>query len=179
MAKANYSVDTTQPFTIITQFVTSDNTDTGDLVDIRRFYIQNGKKIASPKLTVNNEQHDSITTAFCDANKAETSDPDEFGKRGGLKQMGKALGRGMVLVLSLWDDTSARMLWLDSVYPVGASGPGSNRGPCDPASGDPGVCRSKYPSSSVSYGNIRVGTIGSTTKFPPSPPVPSWSEVVV
>ena len=31
--------------------------------------------------------------------------------------MGGALGRGMVLVMSLWDDTDVHMLWLDSDYP--------------------------------------------------------------
>merc|ERR1712226_638002 len=99
-----------------------------------------------------------------------------FAIRGGLKQMGRALGRGMVLVMSIWDDTAAHMLWLDSTYPVGASGPGSERGPCDPSTGEPAATRAKYPDSGVKYMNIKVGTIGSTTKFPtppsPTPPAP-------
>lgn len=136
------------------------------------FTFRMAKKIESPKLHVANGTYNSITHEFCTANKKETGDKDEFGLRGGLKQMGKALQRGMVLVMSLWDDGTARMLWLDSVYPVGASGPGVERGPCDTSSGDPSDCRSKYPSSYVTYGNIKVGTIGSTTKFPPAPPSP-------
>ena len=28
------------------------------------------------------------------------------------------MGRGMVLVMSLWDDHDANMLWLDSDYPL-------------------------------------------------------------
>ena len=40
---SSYSVDTTKPFTVVTQWITSDNTDTGDLVEIRRKYVQNGK----------------------------------------------------------------------------------------------------------------------------------------
>ena len=31
---------------------------------------------------------------------------------------GEAMGRGMVLVMSLWDDHDANMLWLDSNYPL-------------------------------------------------------------
>lgn len=164
---SSFSVDTSQKFTVVTQFVTSDNTDTGDLVDIRRFYVQNGKTIQSPKLDFEGGEYDSITEDFCVANKNWTGDANDFDVRGGLKQMGKALGRGMVLVLSIWDDYAAHMLWLDSTYPVGQDGPGAARGPCATTSGDPSDCRSKYPSSAVSYGNIMIGTIGSTTKFSP------------
>lgn len=169
---SNYSVDTTKSFTVVTQFITHDNTDTGDLVEIRRFYIQDGIKIETPKVDVGGTTHDSITADFCTAQKQATGDKDEFGIRGGLKQMGKALQRGMVLVMSLWDDGAAKMLWLDSVYPPGATGPGAERGPCDPSSGIPSDCRSKYPNAYVRYGNLKVGTLGSTTKFPPAPPPP-------
>merc|ERR1719326_1424802 len=79
----------------------------------------------------------------------------------------------MVLVMSIWDDTAAHMLWLDSSYPVAASGPGVVRGPCDPSTGEPGATRAKYPDSLVKYMNIKVGSIGSTTKFPPAPPAPT------
>lgn len=53
--------------------------------------------------------------------------------------MGEALGRGMVLVMSIWDDHEAHMLWLDSTYPTDqtASDPGAKRGPCATSSGDP------------------------------------------
>ncbi len=46
--------------------------------------------------------------------QAAFNEADSFESRGGLKAMGDAMGRGMVLVLSLWDDYAARMLWLDS-----------------------------------------------------------------
>jgi hypothetical protein len=46
--------------------------------------------------------------------QAAFNEADSFESRGGLKAMGDAMGRGMVLVLSLWDDHAARMLWLDS-----------------------------------------------------------------
>jgi cellulose 1,4-beta-cellobiosidase len=32
--------------------------------------------------------------------------------------MGEALRRGLVLVMSIWDDHDANMLWLDSDYPL-------------------------------------------------------------
>merc|ERR1712232_372826 len=170
---AEFAVDTSKPFTIVTQFVTSDNTDSGDLVEIRRKYVQGGKVIGTPKLNVNGKNYSSISSSFCGAQKKETGDKNEFALRGGLKQMGKALGRGMVLVMSIWDDTAAHMLWLDSSYPVGASGPGVERGPCDPSTGDPNPTRAKYPDALVKYMNVKVGTIGSTTKFPPAPAPPS------
>merc|ERR1712039_849517 len=170
---SDFAVDTSKPFTIVTQFVTSDNTDSGDLVEIRRKYVQSGKEIETPKLDVNGKEYNSISPGFCSDQKKETGDTDEFGLRGGLKQMGKALGRGMVLVMSVWDDTAAHMLWLDSSYPVGASGPGVVRGPCDPSTGEPGASRAKYPDALVKYMNIKVGAIGSTTLFPPAPAPPA------
>merc|ERR1712087_688468 len=36
-----YAINTLRPMTVVTQFITSDNTDNGDLVEIRRFYRQN------------------------------------------------------------------------------------------------------------------------------------------
>ena len=53
--------------------------------------------------------------------------------------MGASMKRGMVLVLSLWDDPQAFMLWLDSDYPLtlDPSKPGVKRGPCARDSGKP------------------------------------------
>merc|ERR1719159_1657858 len=85
--------------------------------------------------------------------------------------MGDAMGRGMVLSMSIWDDTKAHMLWLDSVYPEGATGPGAERGPCPTDSGDPEQVRRDNPDAYVKYMNIKFGDIGST--YPPLPPVPT------
>lgn len=73
--------------------------------------------------------------------------------------------RGMVLVLSLWDDHDVNMLWLDSDYPLDKpnSQPGVQRGPCSRTSGDPQEVESKYGDSTVKYMNVKVGTLGSTT----------------
>merc|ERR1712012_42455 len=106
-----YTVDTTQPFTIVTQFITDDGTDTGTLVDIVRFYVQHGKVIENSKASILGPKGgNSITDEWCSAQKRRFGNPDDFTKKGGLKTMGEALGRGMVLVLSLWDDSDVSML---------------------------------------------------------------------
>lgn len=47
------TVDTTKPFTIVTQFITADGTDTGSLSEIKRFYVQNGQTIPNSATSVN------------------------------------------------------------------------------------------------------------------------------
>ncbi|CAK4205057.1 unnamed protein product [Aphanomyces euteiches] len=92
---STFNVDTTKPFTVVTQFYTDDNTPNGNLVEIKRFYVQNGKKIENPN---------SITDSFC-------SWATDFQTKGGMKGMGEALRPGMVLALSVW---TGDMSWLDS-----------------------------------------------------------------
>merc|ERR1712176_1291780 len=81
--------------------------------------------------------------------------------------------------MSIWDDGAANMLWLDSVYPVGATGPGAERGPCATDSGVPADVEEKFADSYVSFMNIKFGEIGSTGGEPtPSPaPVPTPTPV--
>lgn len=78
--------------------------------------------------------------------------------------MGEALERGMVLVMSLWDDYSTHMLWLDGDYPLEADREtiGVQRGPCARDSGNPPDIEKSYPDSSVKYMNIKYGPINST-----------------
>lgn len=81
--------------------------------------------------------------------------------------MGRALGRGMVLVLSLWDDEATNMHWLDSVSPENNpewphNKPGVKRGPCPASGGTPHELRSMHGSATVTYSNIKVGEIDST-----------------
>jgi cellulose 1,4-beta-cellobiosidase len=163
---SEYTVDTTKPFTIVTQFITDDGTDTGTLVDIVRFYVQHGKVIENSKASILGPKGgNSITDEWCSAQKRRFGDPDDFTKKGGLKTMGEALGRGMVLVLSLWDDSDVSMLWLDSKFPVDkpASTPGVARGPCPGGEqSKPAYVRENYPDAHVEFYQIRVGTIGST-----------------
>ncbi len=45
-----FDIDTTQKITVVTQFLTSDGTDNGDLKEVRRFYVQNGQVIQNSKV---------------------------------------------------------------------------------------------------------------------------------
>ena len=76
-----------------------------------------------------------------DAQKSVFEETNDFKSKGGLKSIGKAMDRGVTLVLSLWDDPVTRMLWLDSDYPLGhdRSKAGVQRGPCSTDSGSPDV----------------------------------------
>ncbi|KAI9924209.1 hypothetical protein MW887_007159 [Aspergillus wentii] len=145
----NKKVDTTKPFTVITQFVTNDNTTSGHLTEIRRQYIQNGKVIENAKTEVSGQQIDSMTDAYC------SNSADYFGEVGGLKGMGKALGRGMVLTFSLWNDADQFMNWLDS----------GDAGPCNSTEGNPELIQKNHPDTAVTFSNIRWGDIGSTGQF--------------
>jgi len=172
----DFAVDTSKPFTVVTQFITADNTDDGDLSEIRRFYVQDGKEIANPQAAVGGLTSDSITEDGCIAQKTAFSETDDFSAKGGLKQMGEAMGRGMVLVMSFWDDPASNMLWLDSeVENPDGDGTGEKRGPCATDTGKPEETRSKYSDAHVKYMNIRYGAIGSTTHTKPATPSPTSS----
>ena len=45
---SQFTINTEKPFTIITQFITNDGTDHGDLIEIKRIWQQDGKTIAQP-----------------------------------------------------------------------------------------------------------------------------------
>jgi cellulose 1,4-beta-cellobiosidase len=153
------TVDTSKKFTVVTQFV-----GTGDAMEIKRFYVQNGKVIANSQSQIDGITGNSITTAFCDAQKKVFGDTYTFKDKGGMANMAKALEKGMVLVMSLWDDHYSNMLWLDSTYPTDkdASVPGIGRGECETGSGVPADVESKNADASVTYSNIRYGPLNST-----------------
>lgn len=65
----------------------------------------------------------SIEESFCEVVASS------FQQRGGLAQIGKALGRGMVLAMSIWNDPGQFMNWLDS----------GNAGPCNATEGNPAL----------------------------------------
>jgi cellulase len=140
---ANMTIDTRRPFTVVTQFFTSDNTSAGQLVEIRRLWVQDGKVIQNPQ--AESGLGNSITENLCDEGSTYVA-------HGGMKGMGESLARGMVLVMSIWNQPDGWMRWLDA---------GGN-GPCDPSEGDPKVLKQKYPGTSVTYSNIRWGEIDST-----------------
>ncbi|KAI1504602.1 1,4-beta-D-glucan cellobiohydrolase-like protein [Biscogniauxia marginata] len=155
---AGGTVDTSSKFTVVTQFIA----DGGSLSEIKRFYVQGGKVIPNSESTIAGVGGNSITTEYCAAQKVAFGDTDVFAQRGGLAQMGDAVAGDMVLVLSLWDDHAANMLWLDSTYPVDQTGPGAERGSCPTDSGVPADVEANSPDASVIFSAIKFGPINST-----------------
>ena len=98
------TVDTSKPFTLVTQFITEDGTDTGALKSINRFYVQDGKVIPNSQTVIEGvDPVNAITDQFCEQQKTAFGDNNYFKTIGGLAAMGKSLEK-MVLVLSVWDD---------------------------------------------------------------------------
>merc|ERR1719482_1169917 len=93
--------------------------------------------------------------------------------------MGEAMDKGMTLVMSIWDDSAAYMLWLDSSYPTtkDPKAKGVTRGKCPSTGGRPDDVEEKYPDAHALYTNIKFGPIGTTVPTgpspSPSPPAPS------
>ena len=179
------TVDTSKKFTVVTQFITDDNTANGDLTEIRRIYVQNGKVIQNSQINIPGiPAGNAVNEAFCTAQKSVFGDTNSFQSKGGLGGMDTALEKGMVLALSVWDDHEANMLWLDSNYPTDAdaSKPGISRGPCATTSGVPTDVESKSPNASVIFSNIKFGDLGSTFSntgsTPSSPSGPSQTTSV-
>ncbi|CAK0812659.1 unnamed protein product [Prorocentrum cordatum] len=177
-----FTLDTSKPFTVITQFVTEDGTDEGAIVDIRRKYVQGGQVIDNAIATALDEaeQGNSLTDDLCTAivkkfNVTKKSDKlhkakksrtwmDTFKMAGGSKAMGEAIGRGMVMSMSVWDDGLGRMNWLDSektLIDEDINDPGVARGPCAFEDGDPKKLRAENKQAYVTFSNLRVGPIGS------------------
>ncbi|CAH0015703.1 unnamed protein product [Clonostachys rhizophaga] len=156
---SDFLVDTTKKITVVTQFVAGTS---GGLSEIKRLYVQDGKVIANSDSKVEGTSGNSVTEEFCTAQKVAFGDEDDFKAKGGYSQMSDALAAPMVLVMSLWDDHHANMLWLDSTYPVDATGAGAARGTCSTSSGVPATVESESPDSSVVFSNIKFGPIGST-----------------
>ncbi|KAJ7714986.1 exoglucanase-like protein 1 precursor [Mycena metata] len=156
------TVDTKQKMTVVTQFIGS------PITSIKRFYVQNGKVIPNSNSNIAGVTGNSISDSFCAAQKTAFGDTNTFASKGGMSVMSEAASAGMVLVLSLWDDYAANMLWLDAPYPPtkAASSPGVTRGTCSASSGVPSQVESASPNAQVIYSNIKFGPIGSTFAEP-------------
>lgn len=158
-------LDTNKKMTVITQFLGSGN----QLTEIKRFYIQNGQVFKNPEPTIPGMTGNSITQEWCNTQqKVFDEEIYPFNKFGGMASMGKGMDAGMVLVMSLWDDHYANMLWLDSNYPLteDPSKPGVARGECPTNSGNPGEVEAQFPNAQVAFSNIKFGPIGSTFNQP-------------
>jgi cellulose 1,4-beta-cellobiosidase len=146
------TVDTSKKMTVVTQFIGSGS----NLQELKRFYVQDGKVIANPEPTISGMTGNSITQEWCDREqKIFQEDVYPFNKWGGMASMGKGIDMGMVLVMSLWDDHYANMLWLDSSYPtdVDPEKPGVARGSCATSSGVPADVESASPNAQVTFSN--------------------------
>lgn len=95
--ETSFTIDTSKPFTVVTQFVASGST----LTSVVRKYIQYGRVIES--------------AGALDGNRCTNSQYS-------LAQMGKSLSLGHVLAFSLWDSASG-LDWLDG----GNNGPCSGQ----------------------------------------------------
>lgn len=138
------TVDTTKTMTVVTQFPTFPN---GTLKQIRRLYVQDGKVIQNAYFNVSGEPDiNYIDAAYC------APSASRFVPLGGMKQIGDAMARGMVLIFSIWWDPSTYMTWLDS----------GTAGPCNATEGEPTVIETIQPDPAVTFSNIKWGEIGST-----------------
>ena len=108
------------------------------------------------------KEFDHISDEMCEIHKDIMGDQNDFKKKGAMKGMSDSLDKGMALVMSLWDDSAAQMLWLDSTYPTDKTTIGGPRGTCPITSGKPADVRAQSPNAYVKYSDIRVGEIGST-----------------
>jgi cellulose 1,4-beta-cellobiosidase len=157
-----YHLDSTKPFTVVTQFLTANHNDESPLVEIKRFYIQNGKIIDNPSAPYLSGSYNSLSDDFCAAEAKAFGETSAKQER--LASIGAALDRGLVLTLSLSVDDKENMLWLDGDYPANGdiSQPGVSRGTCPNTSGRPSDVEEQFADASVKYMNIRYGAIGST-----------------
>jgi hypothetical protein len=78
-------------------------------VNINRIYKQNGRLYPQPTVNVTGMSHlfNSINDEYCDAEQKAFGGGGNYPykARGATRQIGEALGRGMVLVFSIWEDS--------------------------------------------------------------------------
>jgi len=160
---SGYPLDSTQPFTVVTQF--HNDSSTGDLMSVTRFYVQKGNRINLPTLYVlpptdgshyGADENPSLTEQYC----KDTYDRWGSGQYSPLAQMGKNMENGMVLAMSAWyakesyplSGTQTGMSWLDGTNNWGKT---VKAGPCSDSTVDTG---NHY----ATFSDIRIGDIGTT-----------------
>ncbi|KAA0201485.1 Glycosyl Hydrolase 7 [Hyalella azteca] len=160
-----FTVDSSQPFTVITQFLTDDGSDSGKLVEIKQIWIQNGVEIPVPFANWGyTNDYNSITEEFCAASKTMFGEFNDFAEQGGLESLANAFDNGVVMAFAFWEDPSTYMQWLDSISPPDADpeAPGAYRGPCPLDAGKPEDNHVNYADAYHTISDIKIGTIGST-----------------
>eukprot|EP00931_Biecheleriopsis_adriatica_P005067 TRINITY_DN10662_c0_g1_i1.p1 TRINITY_DN10662_c0_g1~~TRINITY_DN10662_c0_g1_i1.p1 ORF type:complete len:528 (-),score=116.41 TRINITY_DN10662_c0_g1_i1:295-1878(-) len=102
-------LDVSQPFKVRTLFKTDNNMSSGSLVEIEQIFEQRLKDGSVKTFTM------SLTDESAAKQKEIFKAVNGFGETyGGLKGMGEALRKGMVMVLAIWADPGGNMNWLDS-----------------------------------------------------------------
>ena len=140
------TVDTSQVFTVVTQFVAN---DAGELTEIHRKYVQNGEVIENAVTNVSTlPEQNFLDDEYCEA----TGGTEAYMANGATKGMGESLARGMVLAMSIWWQEGGDMLWLD----------GDGAGPCTAADETSDAILEAEPFPSVVFSNMKWGEIGST-----------------
>jgi cellulose 1,4-beta-cellobiosidase len=161
----NGTVDSTKLMTVVTQFYTDTGEDDGVLLEIERLYVQDGKVIENANVDIEGfpAEYNYLDDKYCDveADVFNSGDSYVFAELGGMTQMGKALGRGMVLAMSIWSSDNGGMLWLDG-NTGDTSLPGNLRGPCTADVEDAEYIQENFPDAAVTFSNIRWGEIGTT-----------------
>jgi cellulose 1,4-beta-cellobiosidase len=145
---SDYTINTHKPFTVVTEF----REKSGELDGVYQYYYQDGKKIDQPDYGFGSGN--AMTEDFCKKSFDARGEKPFFQNKGGMKQFGKAVKRGLTMAVSFWDDMATNMNWLDS----------GDRGTCATTSGDPATLREKHPDASFGVRHVRWGPIGSTHK---------------
>ncbi|EEY16316.1 hypothetical protein D7B24_001122 [Verticillium nonalfalfae] len=156
----NKVVNTNEPFTVVTRFSPNELSTT---------FIQNDEVIVVPVPNSEGVPSDSNTVnpEYCTAYNIAWDERDRQAEIGGFGALNSALALPMVVVLSIWADHYANMLWLDSIYPPeDPTKPGAARGACPTDSGVPSAVIAQNPSAHVVWSDIRYGPIGSTYDIP-------------
>ena len=114
---------------------------------------------AFPEYSLNGNQHNANSDKTCADWVHETKDGTNFLAKGGLKAVDDAFTAGAVLVVSLWDDHDAKMLWLDSNYPsdADATQKGAYRGSCKVTSGAPTDVEKNILNATIHFSGIKWG----------------------
>lgn len=146
-----FSINTLKPFQVITQFEVNAQKQ---LSLIRRIYRQGQNVVYGGELS----------DKWIKERKSLWKETNHFEQLGGLKGMQESFSRKHVLAISLWDDLSASMLWLDSTFPVGSTQPGALRGPCSGKENNAEWIRKNLPQSQVKYSNFEWGPIENILK---------------
>ena len=174
---SEFQLDSTQKFTVVTQFHTEDNTESGALSSIERFYIQNDKVIELPTLYIKSPTDGTHLGGLVNPSLSKEFCTDTYDRWNGDKdyepfaQIGNNMDSGMVLAMSIWyqqetyvdgkpdGGNQTGMSWLDGSNYWGKT---TKCGSCSQTTTDTGEYH-------VTYSDIRTGDIGTTVSNYPDP----------